>query len=224
MNKRILAYRLATLCFTVLALGLGLYLLRLKANNAFVSYAILCLLALWWALRILLPVGLMKRIILLIVTMFAFAFMLVPLYNVFCNLTGLNGKVDLSVARAASDIPIDYSRQVVIEFDVNYNQHMPWQFRPQHKSLQVYPGQIARTAYYAYNPTKRSMEGQAIPSISPAEASKYFKKIECFCFNSQKLGAKERAHFAIQFFIDPSLPKEIKRITLAYTLFDITKS
>jgi len=197
----------------------------LKINNSFVTYAILILSATWFLTYVwLYQHKLMRNIILSLLGMFAFAFCLVPLYNVFCQVTGLNGKVDMAVAAAAITVKIDTTRKIVVEFDVNYNEDMPWEFKPQHKSITVYPGQIVRTAYYASNPTKTTMRAQAIPSISPAQASKYFKKIECFCFNSQKLGPRETTHFGLQFFIDPKLPKEIKRLTLAYTLFDITSN
>lgn len=165
---------------------------------------------------------LLRNMLLAIVGMSAFAFMLVPIYDVFCDVADLNGKLDLSVSAATSK-GIDYSRKITVEFVVSHNQEMPWEFRPKHKSLTVYPGELAATAYYARNPTNVTMRAQAIPSISPSKVSKYFKKVECFCFNSQKLGPSESAHLNLRFYLDPDFPKDVQRVTLAYTIFDISK-
>ena len=154
--------------------------------------------------------------------MSAFAFMLVPLYNVFCDVTGLNGKLDLSMA-AATSRGIDLSRTVTVEFVVSNNREMPWEFKVKHKSLQLHPGELATTAYFARNPTGKTMVAQAIPSISPSKVSKYFKKVECFCFTSQKLGPGESAYLGLRFYLDPDFPKDVRRVTLAYTIFDVTK-
>lgn len=214
-----------TIVLLILSVAIALIvpLFELKTNNSFVTYAILILCTLWGLIYLLYqPRDIMRLIILSIVGMFTFAFCLVPIYNVFCQITGLNGKIDLSVVAAAANVKVDLDRTVIVEFDVNYNEGMPWEFRPKHKTVVVHPGEIVRTAYYAVNPTKTTMRAQAIPSISPSQGSRYFKKVECFCFNSQKLGPKESAHLPLQFFVDPDLPKDIKRLTLSYTLFDIT--
>jgi len=165
----------------------------------------------------------LRNMLAAIVSMAAFAFLLVPLYNVFCDVTGLNGKLDLSIAAATSQ-GIDATRDVTVEFVVNQNRAMPWQFTPKHSSLTLHPGQLATTAYFAKNTTSKTMYAQAIPSISPSRASKFFKKVECFCFTSQKLGPGETRYLGLRFYLDPALPKEIKRITLAYTIFDITET
>ncbi len=165
----------------------------------------------------------LRNMLVSIVSMAAFAFLLVPLYNVFCDITGLNGKLDLTIAAAASTI-IDTTRDVTVEFIVNQNREMPWKFKPKHSSLILHPGQLATTAYFAKNITNKTMYAQAIPSISPSRARKYFKKVECFCFTNQKLGPGETAYLGLRFYLDPALPKDIKRITLAYTIFDITET
>lgn len=166
-----------------------------------------------------------KRLGILLLIMFGFTFALVPLYDTFCKVTGLNGKVDLERPTSLGGIQpqgaID-DRVITVEFVVNHNQEMPWKFKPKHITLQVRPGEVAKTAYYAKNPTQATMIAQAIPSISPSKASKHFKKIECFCFSSQKLAPKQTAHLPLQFYLDPKLPKDITRLTLSYTLFDIT--
>lgn len=221
-NKYLLIGPISIILIASVAIGAVLNTINLTTNNYFVAYSILIASSIWLLTFILLyQQKLMRNILLSLIGMLIFAFCMVPLYNVFCNITGLNGKVDLSnVARSADGV--DVERTVTIEFVVNYNQDMPWEFKPKHHSLTLHPGEVAHTAYYALNPTKATMRAQAIPSISPAQATKHFKKIECFCFNSQQLGPKESAHFPIEFYIDTKLPKEITRITLSYTLFDIT--
>lgn len=191
-------------------------------NNQFISITITALFAVAIILYSTLKKSkLWRNLSLSIIGMFIFAFSLVPLYNVFCDVTGLNGKMDLSIT-AATPKGVDLNRELTVEFDVSANQNMPWQFKPKHNTIHLHPGELKRTAYYAKNPTKRTMVAQAIPSISPAQASKYFKKVECFCFNCQKLGPGETAHLGLQFYLDPAIPKDIKRLTLSYTLFDIT--
>ena len=196
----------------------------MNVNNRFVSYAlvffviIFCLIWMYVKQQILL-----RNLLLAIVSMGAFAFVLVPLYDVFCDATGLNGKLDLSV-KAATPQGIDFSRNVTVEFVVNHNAEMPWEFKAKHHTLIVHPGELASTAYYAKNNTNKTMTAQAIPSISPSKVSKYFKKVECFCFSSQKLGPGQSAHLGLRFYLAPDFPKEVHRLTLAYTIFDVTKS
>lgn len=163
----------------------------------------------------------LKILIGIVCFMFVFGFMMVPLYNVFCKVTGLNGKVDLTMA-SATDKGIDKSRTVAVEFVVNQNNKMPWEFKPKHTVLQLHPGELASTAYFAKNLTNKTMIGQAIPSISPSKASKFLKKVECFCFNSQKLGPGESEYLTLRFYLDNDIPQDVHRLTLAYTIFDVT--
>jgi len=160
-----------------------------------------------------------------LITVFAmagFGFVLVPIYNVFCDITGLNGKVDLSIQAALAD-GIELDREVIVEFVVSHNERMPWRFEPKHIKMTAHPGELMKTAYFAKNNTDKTMIAQAIPSISPAKASKHFKKVKCFCFSQQRLGPQESQYFTLHYYVDKKLPKDVKRITLSYTLFDITK-
>jgi cytochrome c oxidase assembly protein subunit 11 len=211
-----IAVILITACFIIY------YFIDLKTNNRFVSFALVFITGTFAYTWIFLTSQMLRKILLPLIGMFAFTFMLVPLYNVFCDVTGLNGKMDLSIT-AAIPSGIIQDRIVTVEFVVHHNQDMPWEFKPQHTILKLHPGELAKTAYFAKNPTKSTMTAQAIPSITPSKASKHLKKIECFCFNSQKLGAGESAHLGLQFYLDPDLPKDVQRLTLAYTLFDVSK-
>ena len=89
-------------------------------------------------------------------------------------------------------------------------------------SMMVHPGKTYSTGYIATNNKGVSLVGQAVPSLAPAQASTYFNKTECFCFERQVLSAGERIELPVRFIIDPALPKEIGSLSLGYTLFDIT--
>lgn len=193
----------------------------INANNRFISFAILFCSAAFCLILLFMRQKLLRNLILSIVAMTAFAFVLVPIYNVFCDVTGLNGKMDLSI-NAAPGTAVDLSRKVIVEFVVSHNAKMPWVFKPKNHDVAVHPGELATTAYYAKNPTGHTMYAQAIPSISPSKASKYFKKVECFCFARQKLGPGETAHLNLRFYLSSNLPQDIHRVTLAYTIFDVT--
>lgn len=167
---------------------------------------------------------LVTRLLVTGVGMFAFAvFVMPPIYDVFCEITGLNGKTN---GRYVTDGPttVDEQRLVKVQFIAKNNESMPWQFKPTTTEIRVHPGEPTLISYYAKNPTGRAMVGQAIPSLVPFAATNYFHKTECFCFNSQALAAGEEAELALQFIVDPDIPEHIHTLTLAYTVFDITDS
>ncbi len=196
--------------------------LHINVNNFFVIKSLIVIASLFMLIYHCMHKGFIKNLMLFIIFMTAFGFLMVPIYNVFCDVVGLNGKMDLSVVSAIPE-GVDYSREITVEFVVSHNQTMPWEFKPKHTSLIVHPGQLAKTAYFAHNKTKKTMRAQAIPSISPSRVGKYFKKVKCFCFSSQKLGPGESQYLTLYFYIDKDFPKDVSRLTLAYTLFDITK-
>lgn len=196
---------------------------NLSNNNRFVLYVLIfCIVVITLIMLYMRKNKLLRNMLVAIFGMAAFSFILVPLYDVFCTATGLNGKLDLSIAAAASK-EVDLSRSITVEFVVSQNRQMPWEFKPKHHAMVLHPGQLATTAYFARNTTNHTMYAQAIPSITPAIARKYFKKVECFCFNKQKLGPGESAHLGLRFYLDPAIPKDIQRVTLAYTIFDISQ-
>lgn len=155
--------------------------------------------------------------------MFGFGFALVPLYDVFCDLTGLNGKTAVTAA-SADAAQIDISREVVIEFIARPNKQMPWVFKPEVTRMTVHPGEIHIMNYLAENPTSKMIVGQAVPSVSPGQAALYFHKIECFCFTQQKLAGGKNMLMPLQFYVDPALPSQFSTITLSYTLYDVTSA
>lgn len=160
------------------------------------------------------------KLALIAVLMFGFGYSLVPLYKKICELTGINVlAVQESLNTKKANTQVDTSRVITVEFDANTTG--PWRFRPQVASLQVHPGEMAQVVYEVVNTQGRSMEAQAIPSYAPQEAGQYFKKLECFCFKQQTLGAKEARQMPVSFYIDPALPKNVKTITLSYTFFEV---
>ncbi len=152
--------------------------------------------------------------------MFGFGFALVPLYDVFCRITGLNGKIT-NTGPVALDVA-DISRDVRVQFIGVNNETMPWEFRPLLNTVSVNPGEMRQMAYFARNPTANRMVAQAVPSVTPSEAAQYLHKVSCFCFDQQALEANERMEMPLLFVIDKKLPANIHTITLSYTLFDIT--
>jgi cytochrome c oxidase assembly protein subunit 11 len=152
------------------------------------------------------------------VGMFVFGYALVPLYDVLCEVTGLNGKTGRVEAKPVSTI--DESRWVTVEFTGNSMSGLPWEFAPLQKSLRVHPGEVAVTYYEARNTAAEAITGQAIPSLAPNNAAAHFKKIECFCFSQQKLMAGERKKMPVRFVVGTDLPKEIGTVTLSYAFFN----
>lgn len=160
------------------------------------------------------------KLLIVTVMMFGFGYGLVPLYKQICELTGINilTQKDMKVD-GIGNTQIDKTRTITIEFDAN--SQGPWRFRPTVSSMQVHPGEMAQVTYEVVNTQSRSIDAQAIPSYAPQQASAHFKKMECFCFKQQTLAPNEAKQMPVVFYIDPSLPKDVKTITLSYTFFEI---
>lgn len=154
--------------------------------------------------------------------MFGFGFALVPLYQVICEITGMNGFVSNRVAENADVVEVDRSREITVEFVATVNNQGPWEFRPVTSSMKVHPGEIYTTAYYAENLTAEPLVGQASYSVAPGRAARWFGKPDCFCFTQQKFAANEGRDMPVTFFVSPNLPEDVKRVTLAYTFFELS--
>jgi cytochrome c oxidase assembly protein subunit 11 len=153
--------------------------------------------------------------------MFAFGYALVPLYDVICEVTGLNGKTGRAEATVAA-VP-DEERWVTVEFTGSTQAGLPWEFRPQQKSLRVHPGAVAVAYYEVRNGAGEAITGQAVPSVAPNKAAAHFKKIECFCFTQQTLKAGETRSMPVRFVVDTRLPKDVHTVTLSYAFFNSDK-
>ena len=158
--------------------------------------------------------------ILFVVTilMFGFGYAMVPLYDAFCQITGLNGKTQRVTEGAGEASPL-IDREVRILFDSNVNGDLPWRLKPSLKSLKVQPGKFYDATYTVTNMANVPVVGQAIPSVSPQVASLYFKKSECFCFVNQVLEPGETKDMLVRFEVDQDLPKDVGALTLSYTFF-----
>lgn len=155
--------------------------------------------------------------------MFGFGFALVPLYDIFCEITGLNGKTGGPYAVAEARPEADEARSVKVQFLARTNAGMSWKFRPTVGSVTVHPGVPTTVNFLVENPTGRDMVAQAVPSVVPFRASGYLHKTECFCFERQPLAAGQSMEMPVRFIIDRDLPADVATLTLSYALFDITE-
>lgn len=164
------------------------------------------------------------------VGMFAFGYVLIPIYKHICEITGIN-ILSLSErqvpgngtagrnAQVPANSQVDKTRLITVEFDANARG--PWQFRPAQRSVQVHPGELATVMYEFQNVQNRTMAAQAIPSYAPKQAASHFNKLECFCFNQYTLAPGEKKQWPVAFVIDPKLSKDVTTITLSYTFFEV---
>lgn len=162
---------------------------------------------------------LLKKLLVVAAVMFGFGFAIAPFYERICQISGIRNVFQPDEV-AVENTQVDSSRQVSIEFDAN-TQRLPWVFKPLVSNLAVHPGEVMQVEYEVRNTLDRRVTGQAVPSYSPQQAALYFKKIECFCFQQQTLGAGEVRKMPVVFVIDPKLPADVNTITLSYTFFEV---
>ena len=160
-------------------------------------------------------------VVVVLVGMVALSFASVPLYRLFCQVTGFGGTPQ--IGKGAGDIQI-LDREVRIRFNADTAPDMPWEFRPEQTHIDVKIGQQAIASYYARNKSDKHVEGTAIFNVLPENAAIYFHKIQCFCFDRQMLEGGKDAHMPVVFYIDPAIDKDpdlkdLKTITLSYTFF-----
>ena len=162
--------------------------------------------------------------------MFAFGYLLVPLYQQICEATGINilslserqvpgGGSAGKNAKLPANSQVDTSRTITVEFDSNVRSL--WDFKPAVRSMQVHPGEMATVMYEFQNIQNRRMAAQAIPSYAPRQATAFFNKLECFCFSQYTLEPGEKREWPVVFYIDSRISKDVKTITLSYTFFEV---
>ncbi len=175
-------------------------------------------------------VNMVVKLAVVVLGMFAFGYALVPLYRQICEATGINilalterdvpgNSASSKGASVPSNTQIDLTRNITVEFDANARG--PWRFQPATRSVVVHPGELTTVMYEFQNVQNRRMSAQAIPSYAPNQASMYFTKLECFCFNQYTLEPGEKRSWPVVFYIDPKLSKDVKTITLSYTFFEV---
>jgi cytochrome c oxidase assembly protein subunit 11 len=154
---------------------------------------------------------------------FAFGWALVPLYDVLCRAAGI-GNAEAKAGKSVVQEAIDPNREITIEFVAEPASVGSFDFRPKVASMRIHPGKLYDTLFYAKNLTQNASVAQAVPSISPTGTAKYFHKTECFCFSPQKFSPGEGRDMPVRFIVDPQLPANVDRLTLAYTFYDTTQS
>lgn len=152
--------------------------------------------------------------------MAALSYASVPLYNLFCRVTGFGGTTQVS--DALPDQIID--RIITVQFNADTNRNLPWEFKPEQRSIDVKLGQKGLASYMARNKVRQPTAGTAIYNVTPLKAGKYFHKVQCFCFDAQTLEANQRVDMPVMFYIDPKMNDDpnlddVKTITLSYTFF-----
>ncbi len=161
---------------------------------------------------------LVRKLIWMAIGSLLFAFALVPLYDVLCAITGLNGKTNSSAA-VLSKAKVDNTRWVNVQFTTNVMPGLGWNFYPKQASIKLHPGKIETVIFIAKNTTNEVVVGRAVPSITPGIAAANLKKIECFCFVNQSLKPGEEKEMPLRFFVSPELPKDVSDMTLSYAFF-----
>ena len=158
----------------------------------------------------------------LVVGMFGFGWALIPLYDLLCEVTGLGGDPGGQYVFDPASERVDRSRLVKVNFVVNTNEGMPWEFWSDKGGMRVHPGELREATFYVRNTTDRTMVGQAVPSVVPLTATRFFHKTECFCFESQVLAPGETMAMPMRFIVDADLPDNVQSVSLSYALFDVT--
>ena len=159
-----------------------------------------------------------------VVGMVCLAYASVPLYRLFCQVTGYGGTTEIAGAPTGKI----YSRKMKITFNADISPNLAWEFKPGQPELTTRVGEQTLTYYVAKNLTGEPITGHATYNVVPHKAGRYFDKIECFCFTEQTLAAKEKVNMPVSFTIDPAIlddPQldDVQTITLSYTFFPVEK-
>ncbi len=152
--------------------------------------------------------------------MVGLSFAAVPLYRLFCQVTGFGGTTQVAAAPSA---PVA-DRYVTVRFNADVAPDLPWRFEPMQKAVRVRFGEVALARFVAVNLSDRPITGSAVFNVTPFKTGPYFSKVQCFCFDEQTLAPGERAEMPVSFFVDPEMiddpnVREVKTITLSYTFF-----
>jgi cytochrome c oxidase assembly protein subunit 11 len=166
---------------------------------------------------------LVRALLIMTAGSFAFGWALVPLYDVLCRAAGI-GNAEARAGKAVASEAVDPNREVTIEFIAQPASVGSFDFRPAVASMRVHPGKLYDAVFHARNLTEAASVAQAVPSISPTGTARYFRKTECFCFSPQRFAAGEERDLPVRFIVDPALPGNVDKLTLAYTVYDATQS
>lgn len=156
-----------------------------------------------------------------VVTMLAVSFAAVPMYRLFCQVTGFGGTTQVS--QTLPDRVLE--RRVTVKFNADTGRGMPWDFKPSLREIEVQLGQRGLAAYSAHNRAAKPVGGTAVYNVTPLKAGKYFHKVQCFCFDEQILQAGQSADMPVMFYVDPAMNDDrdmddVSTITLSYTFYE----
>lgn len=159
-------------------------------------------------------------VLLTVCIMVGLAYVSVPLYSLFCRVTGFGGTTQ--VATSLPDKILE--RKIIVRFDANTASNLPWIFRPEVKQIEMKIGERSLTNFIAQNKNDKPIAGTAVFNVTPLKAGKYFQKIECFCFSEQILQPQQRVNMPVLFYIDPKMDEDegmddVSVITLSYSFF-----
>lgn len=162
-----------------------------------------------------------RQLLSVVFVMGALAWASVPLYDLFCRVTGFGGVP--AIADAGADTVLE--RTIKVRFDASKERDFPWEFKPVVHEMDIRIGETGLAFYEAYNPTDRPIAGTASYNVAPYEAGGFFTKIDCFCFELQVLQPGERVQMPVSFFVDPEMvtdrdAKYVHTITLSYTFHE----
>jgi cytochrome c oxidase assembly protein subunit 11 len=161
------------------------------------------------------------RLAVAVVAMFGFGYLLVPLYDVFCQITGIGVDIEKTEAADVAGMTVDRERWVTVEFTGTVKAGLPWDFAPREPKLRVHPGQQVEFSFTTTNHSSSAVVGRAVPAVTPGRATRYFIKTECFCFRQQELGPGETKDMPLVFMVDRDLPPEVHTITLSYSFYRV---
>ena len=159
------------------------------------------------------------------VFIFGLSYASVPLYKVFCQMTGFGGTTQRADEALATTVkPLDGGSVIRVDFTGDVHSTMPWSFRPTQRDVKVVPGETALAFYTVKNKSDKAITGVATYNVYPPKAGLYFNKIQCFCFEEQRLGPHEEIDMPVFFFLDPEMAEDpamrgVSCITLSYTFF-----
>jgi cytochrome c oxidase assembly protein subunit 11 len=162
---------------------------------------------------------LLTKLLIFTLGAFGFGYALVPLYDVLCDVSGFGNEKRLAVKSVFAAKP-DKERTITLEFLAELPSNGNWEFRPVLREMKIHPGELYTADFIAKNLTGRDTIAQAIPAMAPTKVAPYFHKTECFCFTPQSFKTGEERALPVRFVVDPAIPADVDRITLAYTFYD----
>ena len=160
-------------------------------------------------------------LLILSIAMVGLTFASVPLYRLFCQVTGYGGTPQRAETHAEI---VPHSRLITVRFNADIDYRLPWQFKPNRRQMDVHLGETSLMFYHVTNLASRPISGIAVYNVTPPKAGLYFNKLQCFCFDEQRLTAKQEMQMPVTFYIDPALADDpdfadADTITLSYTFY-----